>query len=34
LLDQGLAVLKAGELLAREGVVVPQRTLPGVLKRR
>jgi hypothetical protein len=34
LLDQGLTVLKAGELLAREGVVVPQRTLPGVLKRR
>jgi transposase len=27
LLDQGLTVVKAGELLAREGVVVPQRTL-------
>jgi transposase len=27
LLDQGLTVVKAGELLAREGVVVPERTL-------
>jgi len=27
LLDQGLTVVRAGELLAREGVVVPQRTL-------
>ena len=27
LLDQGLTVVKAGELLARRGVVVPQRTL-------
>jgi transposase len=27
LLDQGLTVVKAGELLARQGVVVPQRTL-------
>src|SRR5262245_41682685 len=27
LLDQGLSVVRAGELLAREGVVVPQRTL-------
>jgi transposase len=27
LLDQDLTVVKAGELLAREGVVVPQRTL-------
>jgi Integrase core domain len=27
LLDAGLTVVKAGELLAREGVVVPQRTL-------
>jgi hypothetical protein len=27
LLDQGLTVVKAGELLARRGVIVPQRTL-------
>ena len=27
LLDQGVTVVKAGELLAREGVVVPERTL-------
>ena len=27
LLDEGLTVVKAGELLAREGVVVPERTL-------
>jgi transposase len=27
LLDQGLTVVKAGELMARRGVVVPQRTL-------
>ncbi len=27
LLDQGLTVVRAGELLAREGVVVPERTL-------
>ncbi len=27
LLDAGLTVVKAGELLAREGVVVPERTL-------
>ena len=27
LLDEGLTVVKAGELLARRGVVVPQRTL-------
>ncbi len=27
LLDQGLTVVEAGELLARRGVVVPQRTL-------
>lgn len=27
LLDQGLTVVKAGELLARRGVVVPERTL-------
>src|SRR5260370_21315955 len=27
LLDQGLTVVKAGELLARRGIVVPERTL-------
>lgn len=27
LLDQGVTVVRAGELLAREGVVVPERTL-------